>query len=152
MTRGDGQRAHTSLSSSLGRQQTLRTWYPPPFHRFYVGTASLKRAELSPAPLTHTQVQAQRAGGGRWGALTRPFRTAQAGLPLGALTPGGPQAGAGGGMLCTAAPTLPSFRDTCCRLQVLGACSADADRTWAALSVRFLLTSVLKSVKLKMKQ
>ena len=43
----------------------------------------------------------------------------------------------------------PNFPDTSCRLQVLGACSADTDRIWASLSIHFLLTSTLKSLKLK---
>lgn len=43
----------------------------------------------------------------------------------------------------------PNFPDTSCRLQVLGACSADTDRIWASLSIHFLLTSTFKSLKLK---
>lgn len=77
-----------------------------------------------------------------------PFVPTQAGLLPNALTSGSCQPDWGGGAPLLCLPH-PSFPDTSCLLQVLGARSADTDRIWASLSIHFLLTSALKSLKLK---
>ena len=90
----------------------------------------------------HPRLKCRRSGSG--GHSHGPFIPTQAGLLPNALTPGSCQPDWGGGAPLLCLPH-PSFPDTSCPLQVLGACSADTDWIWASLSIYFLLTSALKA-------
>ena len=120
----------TTLSFPRGHGISQESWWFP--------------GQTSPSPSPLLKCRCSGSGGHSHGS----FVPTQAGLLPNALTPGSCQPDCGGGAPLLCLPH-PSFPDTSCPLQALGACSADTDRIWASLSIYFLLTSALKSLKLK---